>query len=193
MKRGILIYIVIIVVLIIMLLFNFFTFRVNIRYLKGQIRDNTSLVEEVLTKQRKTFKYNGEILMNQLIYDNNGTTYDLKSIVHKKIVIFNFSVTNCSQCYEPILKLLEFYQGNDLIIIYHANNIRDLNFLIKKYQFKFKVYYSSINYKSFPSETENLPCFFNLNRNLELNNIYYPLKNDINTIREYLKQTLKKL
>jgi hypothetical protein len=190
-KSGV--FISIIVVLVICLLYVFFSNRMYIRYLNDKVNDSISLLEEISEKDKKTFENNEKILSNVLVIDTLGLTCNLSSIIDKRTVVFNFSITNCSRCYEPIIELLKSYQDNNLIIIYNANNVRDLKFLLKEHVLKkMQVYYSPVTHKSLPADIENLPCFFVLDKNLEINNIYFPLKNEIDYIKEYLKITLNK-
>jgi hypothetical protein len=158
-----------------------------IRDLNNRLNDKVSLIEEISMKDKKAFESNGKNLSDVSITDTTGSTYNLSSVIEQKSVIFNFSTTNCSQCYESIIELLKSYQDNNLIIIYNGNNIRDLKFLLKKHVFKVKVYYSPVTHKSFPSVIENLPCFFTVNKSLEINSVYFPLKNEVDYIKEYLK------
>jgi thiol-disulfide isomerase/thioredoxin len=151
------------------------------------IEEKASLIEEKAVKEKKAFENNGKNLSDVSITDTTGLTCNLSSIIEQKLVIFNFSTTNCSHCYEFIIELLKSYQDNNLIIIYNGNNIRDLKLLLKKHVFKVKVYYSPVIQKSFPSIIENLPCFFTINRNLEINSVYFPLKNEVDFIKEYLR------
>lgn len=167
----------------------------NIALKKNQesIIFNESLRYEVKDYFLKAFKHDNKVVKDIILTDSVGNKTSLSKLVDgKNKLVFNFASTNCSECYGLILNLIKDYKGNDLLVIFNTDNFRAYKFFMSNNNLLTKTYAADLGSTNLPSEVDNLPAFFTINKSLTISNVFFPSKGDPDFTKAYLKMFLSK-
>lgn len=153
----------------------------------SEINDNHKALLKVFKQYELTsFKYNGKQIKDIQLTDSAGNKKILSQLIGTYKLIFNFSSTNCSECYIQILEVIAQHKGEDILIIFNTDNFRAFKFFMSNNDLAVATYAAALTGKDLPSEVEDLPCFFLVDHNLILNNVYFPIKTDAKFTSSYL-------
>lgn len=149
---------------------------------------NDDLLYEIKDYQLKVFKHNNKVVKDIVLTDSVGNKESLSKLIDgKNKLVFNFASTNCSECYGLILELIKDYKGKDLLVIFNTDNFRAYKFFMSNNHLVTKTYAADLGGTNLPSEVDNLPCFFTINKNLTISNVFFPSKGDPEFTKAYLK------
>jgi len=123
-----------------------------------------------------------------LIIDKNNKKINIKALITSSPkLIFRYSVANCRDCINRIIKLIK--KENNLGINQNLIGMGDyvnVNTLKGEVEVFFPIYL--VNYLPIEAEQLKTPYFFMLDENLEIKNLFIPDENDEEMTEIYLKE-----
>ncbi|MDD2529531.1 MAG: hypothetical protein PHT26_15960 [Lentimicrobiaceae bacterium] len=128
------------------------------------------------------------------VFNEIGDTLAINNIISKPVLVLRYSELNCQSCVDDMLTEIKedaiFNATNTLLLAYYSEPAY-------LYQFKrmnrLELPVFSIQHTGLPPDTLNIPYFFLINSNLQINNVYIPEEGDTDAINTYLAFAAKRL
>jgi len=135
------------------------------------------------------------------LLDMQGDSIFAKDIFSKKMLVFRYSILNCSDCvnaeFDGLINefLIDKSKIKNTCLLAYYEKARDLLVDYRKFQDKhinIQMYILPINQFNIPIEIQNLPYFFTIDSSLIMSDFFIPMKEKPDWSISYLKLVFKK-
>lgn len=188
------------VIVVLMILNIYLLFQLQVT--KMSVQSNEKEYNRVLNEEKRSswlmfknmlFQYQDEgILLDdlKLVPYDSSDPFSISSLVDNDTkLFFRFKETNCIICVNKFMEVLknipDSFPIEHLVILCGYENFHEYRVFVTKNNMKMKVF----NIDELPNlivEEINEPYFFVLNKNLRIQNIYIPDKNNAENVNRYL-------
>ncbi len=137
---------------------------------------------------------NNKMLDITTLVNFKDTTVRLGDVIKPNILIFKFSEFNCNTCVDKQIELITKWKKksktNNVLIITKYNNIRDF-IIFKRLNSLDNILILNLK-QPLNIGLEEDPFFFTINKTLEVNDFFIPIKEKPNRTLDYLNAISKK-
>jgi hypothetical protein len=152
--------------------------------------------KSVVEEENENLKMNGKLKLLNM----DGDSVLAENIFTHKMLVFRYTIMNCSDCINAEFELLskEFINKIDITVnicfLAYYENTRDLVVDFRRFQEKqlnINMFILPINRLQIPIESQNLPYYFTIDSSLIMRDFFIPIKEKPNWTYSYFERLKK--